>query len=1268
MSPRLSRSGTSTPFTPLTYPPHLPPYGSAREPEVAFYRLEHEVWLRRVTEEALEVIHNQQHWNLIPLLQGKDVVEQLVRSVRLQKRHRPAVEQVVFFRISLAKASTSANKAFETWIVFSIGIGSGSKGQSGVEQLEPWIVAGQDVKRNADVISSEDGEGDVDGCPHSCTMGRKQYSCPCPNCGGTMHLAKTIIKHLQVEIPPGEAFGDWLAGFLLEHRLSPGESLPSSARSQPRRTPAIASSDNSTRATPRPVSPEQVSGEAYPTEMPFDEEAPVRSSPELSHAAGQPQPNEDIAMDDDTQKSDVSMDDVMPAAPNAGEAASGIPELATTSAAARTEADSQSEHSSTHSIHLTTFENVDIPPPADDSRDEENEPDQEAVADLRHEDAERAAAVQAEEERRDHQPFTGREIREEVDIAPSMIEAIETTRAFINEIRAANLDNGKLNKASVEALKNPVEELDELAPAERLHLKLYMSHLKTSQEVYNETAEAINEYSPDANVPSFKQMENRVRNITGITTITDDMCPNSCLAFTGPFTNHSACPMCGAERYLETSTGKRVPRKSMTTLPLGMHLAALKKDPQSCKDLLHGFQETERILEEREEQEPKDYVYNDIFSGSDFQEFAERVELTEDDFVVGLSLDGAQLYQNKTSDTWIGVWTVYNYSPKQRYKRKHILPAFIVPGPNKPKNIDSLTFRSLHHLSALQRHDDGAGIKVWDARKKAVVQCRTFFFVQTADAPAMVYMDGRVGHHGAHGCRLGCSMKGRHDKGTGFYYAVHLKPNNYTVKGCDHPDIDLRQAKFEPCSPTHYDEQVNSIVTSSTQKEYERRRLASGIGKPSILSGLSPNHTLALPKCFSLDLMHLLFINIPDLLVPLWRGVPLKKGEDTKKWGDWVCLTGDVWKEHGRLVGDATRYFPSSFHRPPRNPAEKINSGYKATEYYLYLFGLGPGFFRTVLPKKYWQHFCKLVKGVHIILQRSLTAQDIRKAQSLFVQYVSEFEHLYYQRRADRLHFCRPWLHTLLHTPFEVTRMGPNGNLTQFTMECAIGDYGREIRQPSDPYGNLARILERQSHLNALKSMYPEELDKDNKKSKKPTLDGGDGFTLLHPASKRPENVGGEAGRVMQAEASITRVTVWERLSLPNGQVIRSLRKDARATKRTVRVTRNAKIYRNNAYQYAEIQFYFRCQPDPINQPEKWEVKALVSLYTPPNPTLLEESCGTLHACRYTGEDGFAVISVKEMISLVAMIPLPTLPDEVEYRNMFFPVEKSGLEVTDFTV
>ena len=107
--------------------------------------------------------------------------------------------------------------------------------------------------------------------------------------------------------------------------------------------------------------------------------------------------------------------------------------------------------------------------------------------------------------------------------------------------------------------------------------------------------------------------------------------------------------------------------------------------------------------------------------------------------------------------------------------------------------------------------------------------------------------------------------------------------------------------------------------------------------------------------------MHLGSLNIPDLLISLWRGtLDCEKSDDRSSW-DWAVLQGDTWKSHGKVVAAATPYLPGSFDHPPRNPAENINSGYKAWEFLIYIFGLGPGIFYNILPEKYWKKFCKLI-------------------------------------------------------------------------------------------------------------------------------------------------------------------------------------------------------------------------------------------------------------------------------------------------------------------
>jgi len=131
------------------------------------------------------------------------------------------------------------------------------------------------------------------------------------------------------------------------------------------------------------------------------------------------------------------------------------------------------------------------------------------------------------------------------------------------------------------------------------------------------------------------------------------------------------------------------------------------------------------------------------------------------------------------------------------------------------------------------------------------------------------------------------------------------------------------------------------------------------------------------PHCFLLDLMHLIFINLGELLIPLWRGTMKCDITNSPSSWEWATLTGDAWKTHGKVVADATPFFPSSFHHPPHNPAEKISSRYKATEYFHYLFGLRPGIFHAILPSKYWKHLCKLICGVQILVQRHITGSQL---------------------------------------------------------------------------------------------------------------------------------------------------------------------------------------------------------------------------------------------------------------------------------------------------
>ena len=181
-----------------------------------------------------------------------------------------------------------------------------------------------------------------------------------------------------------------------------------------------------------------------------------------------------------------------------------------------------------------------------------------------------------------------------------------------------------------------------------------------------------------------------------------------------------------------------------------------------------------------------------------------------------LSVDGAQLYAHKMSDCWICIWIIFDHSPDMRYKKGQVLPAVIIPGPNKPKNMDSVLFSTLYHFSALQHE----GLPIWDAWRNQLFVTKPFLALATADGPGMAYLNGLVGHHGKLGCRLYCSLEGRRKEGGSHYYPALLKPHDYKVEGCDHDDISY--ANLPSCSPETYYHKLHHLMASPNETQYKQ--------------------------------------------------------------------------------------------------------------------------------------------------------------------------------------------------------------------------------------------------------------------------------------------------------------------------------------------------------------------------------------------------------------------------------------------------------------
>jgi hypothetical protein len=305
--------------------------------------------------------------------------------------------------------------------------------------------------------------------------------------------------------------------------------------------------------------------------------------------------------------------------------------------------------------------------------------------------------------------------------------SIKISLDFIQELKTASLDDGHLAPEVASRLKNPPSGSIDLTADQHLSLELFVATHNSAQHVYISVKDAIERRYPESKLLSLERVKQLTVEITGIFPITDHMCPNSCIAYTGPFKALETCPICGECRFKNWNRPKQV----FLTIPVGPQLQALKRNIDKAMALRYRKLHTESLLSELVNNNGFPMTYGNLFDSSQYLAAFDEGLIKEDDFVLMLSIDGTQLFMSKQSDCWVCMWVVFDHPPDARYKKSFVFPAFTIPRPNAPRNMDSFLYRSLQHLAALQKD----GLPTWDASKVSNVISHPLFALGTADGP-----------------------------------------------------------------------------------------------------------------------------------------------------------------------------------------------------------------------------------------------------------------------------------------------------------------------------------------------------------------------------------------------------------------------------------------------------------------------------------------------------------------------------------------------------
>jgi hypothetical protein len=99
----------------------------------------------------------------------------------------------------------------------------------------------------------------------------------------------------------------------------------------------------------------------------------------------------------------------------------------------------------------------------------------------------------------------------------------------------------------------------------------------------------------------------------------------------------------------------------------------------------------------------------------------------------------------------------------------------------------------------------------------------------------------------------------------------------------------------------------------------------------------------------------------------------------------------------------------------------------------------------------------------------------------------------------------------------------------------------------------------------------------------------------------------------------------------------------------------------NGERRYAEVLYFFVVCKGDIQH-----TLAAVQIFTLPDPQLLKESYGTLHVCRFPGEEGLVIVDAKTLTDVVGMVPFhrPVQGGGDPNQGEFFPIEKISLTST----
>ena len=296
-----------------------------------------------------------------------------------------------------------------------------------------------------------------------------------------------------------------------------------------------------------------------------------------------------------------------------------------------------------------------------------------------------------------------------------------------------------------------------LSESERLSLEHYIAWVDSRGTVkaYQLHAEVL-QNATNIEILTLYMVRKLATKLLGLSSQLVDMCPKSCMAYTGEFKDLQFCTHtrdrrnrpCGEPRFDK----KGLPRAQMIYNPIAPIIQSFYRNKGMAEAMRYRHQSLQDALKKlKDNGPPTEYSdFSDSISHINHSHLFEE----ETDTAITISGDGAQLTMKKQSDVWVLIVTILNLPPNMRSKANNIIIPLVIPGPSSPGNVESFVYVLYEELAKLS-----VGVWAWDALTETYFCLRVYLCGVLGDMLGSAKLSKMAGHMALYGCRF-CTVRG----------------------------------------------------------------------------------------------------------------------------------------------------------------------------------------------------------------------------------------------------------------------------------------------------------------------------------------------------------------------------------------------------------------------------------------------------------------------------------------------------------------------------